>query len=78
MTKITKLNDNEVEIATVSKVTVDFDTLTAQRQGIVDQQQQEHDDLDARDALRADAIAQIDQALGTGIKASIEAAESLT
>jgi hypothetical protein len=70
MTKITKLNENEVTISRVSSETVDYDTLLAQRDGINAQQQQEHDDLDARDADRASVLAVIEQALNTGIKSA--------
>lgn len=67
-----KINENEVRVSRTEETVVDFETLVSQKAGILEQQQVEHDALDARDIERAAVIAEIDISLATGIKAKPE------
>lgn len=66
---ITKLNENEVEIASVEREVLSYETLIAQKNGILSQQKSEHDALEQRDAERAIVLADIENSLKTGIAA---------
>lgn len=72
MDKITKVDENSVSISKTEETVVDFETLTAQKTAILAEQEREEQYLIAANAGRAMVLAQIEEALATGIVAKPE------